>query len=233
MPARRSCRAPRLMLVQVSTFLVISASATPAWAWGRLGHRLIAKMAERHLSPEAKAAVAELLEPGESLADASAWADENRTRVHGSGAWHYANVSIDEPRYADRVAGEGQVVPRIHEFQAILRDRTRPVSERRRALRFLVHLVEDLHQPLHVGENHDKGGNDLQVRFFRRGTNFHHLWDTLILEHRSRDEDRWLDDPVAIDKPIDRAIAMDGMVEDWATESLLAAREAYKDPATG
>ena len=100
-------------------------------------------------------------------------------------------------------------------------------------MRFLVHLVEDLHQPLHVGENDDKGGNDLQVRFFRRGTNFHHLSDALMRMYGSRDEERRLDDLVAMDKPIDRAVAMDGTVEDWATESLMVARQAYRDPAAG
>jgi nuclease S1 len=141
MPARGFTPTLRRALVASLAILMVLQSASPAWAWGRLGHRVIANLAERHLSPEAKAAVAELLEPGESLADASTWADENRTRVHGGGAWHYANVPIDEPRYADRLAGEGQVVPKIHEFQAILRDRTRPVAERRRAFRFLVHLA--------------------------------------------------------------------------------------------
>ena len=85
--------------------------AAPAWAWGRLGHRVVTKLAEHVLSPEAKAAVAELLEPGESLADASTWADKHKN--HGGAAWHYANVPIREPRYDDRLAGEGQVVPRI------------------------------------------------------------------------------------------------------------------------
>jgi hypothetical protein len=137
-----------------------------------------------------------------------------------------------EARHDDRVAGSGQIVRKIHEFQAILRDRSRPAEERRRALRFLVHLVEDLHQPLHIGEDYDRGGNTLQVRFFRSGTSLHHLWDSPILEHMSRDEDRWLAELVAMDDPVDRAVAMAGTVEEWATESLVAARQAYQDPAT-
>jgi hypothetical protein len=65
----------------------------------------------------------------------------------------------------------------------ILADRSRTVPERRQALQFLVHLVEDLYQPLHSRDNRDRGGNAVQVRFFRRGTSLYHLWDTLILEH--------------------------------------------------
>ena len=209
----------------------------PAWGWGALGHRVIAKFGERHLSESARAGIMELLEPGESLADASTWADENRERIPGSGPWHYASIPLDEPGYDARFARprsrEGLIVPKIREFQAVLRDRSLPVEERRRALRFLVHLVEDLHQPLHVGENGDRGGNELQVRFFRRGTSLHHLWDSLLLEHMGRDEGRWVAELLAIDDPVERAVAMEGTIEDWATESLRAARQAYRDPVTG
>jgi len=66
-------------------------------------------------------------------------------------------------------------VDKIHEFQATLKDPARSVEDRRFALRFLIHLVEDLHMPLHVGDNHDKGGNRTQVRFYDRGTNMHRL----------------------------------------------------------
>jgi len=81
MATDRSSRLSRLSwFVFALILLVFLQSATSAWAWGRLGHRVISRLAERHLTPPAKAAIAELLEPGESLADASLWADENRRR---------------------------------------------------------------------------------------------------------------------------------------------------------
>ena len=185
MPARRSATMLRLALTRSLASLLIIQFATPAWAWGRLGHRVIAKLAERHLTPATKAAIAELLEPGESLADCSTWADEHRRELPKTAPWHYVDVPLDEPRYDDRFAGDapakGYIVPKIREFKAILKDRSRPVEERRFALRFLVHLVEDLHMPLHVGENHDKGGNTLQVRWFDRGSNLHRVWDSGII----------------------------------------------------
>ena len=151
--------------------------------------------------------------------------------------WHYVDIPLDEPRYDDRFAGDvpekGYIVPKIRELKAVLKDRSRPVEERRFALRFLVHLVEDLHMPLHVGEDHDKGGNNLQVRWFNRGSNLHRR---LGLGHhrpcRPR-EDGWLADLIAMDTDEARSAAMNGTVEDWATESLMAARQAYQDPATG
>ncbi len=159
--------------------------ATPAWAWGRLGHRVISKLAERHLTDEAKAEIKALLEPGESLADCSTWADEHRRQLPKTAAWHYVDVPLEESRYDDKWAADdpakGYVVPKIRELRLVLKDRSKPIEERRQALRFLVHLVEDLYMPLHVGENHDRGGNQLQVRFCDRGSNLHSVWDTGVI----------------------------------------------------
>jgi hypothetical protein len=189
------------------------------------------------LTTTAKAAIAELLEPGESLADASTWADENRARLPKTAPWHYVDVPLDQPRYDSRFSGDiaskGCIVDKIHEFKATVKDPTRSIDDRRFALRFLVHLVQDLHMPLHVGDNHDKGGNQTQVRFFTRGSNMHRLWDSEMIEWVSHDENRWLNDLAALDTPEACQGAMKGTVEDWATESLLAARDAYAVPETG
>ena len=107
------------------------------------------------------------------------------------------------------------------------------IEDRRFALRFLVHCVEDLRMPMHVGDNGDNGGNRNQVRFYDRGINMHALWDSLIIEHVSKSEEFWLGDLAALDKPENRTQWMKGTVEDWATESLLAARQAYQVPETG
>jgi hypothetical protein len=227
----------RRVLASYLAVLLVPQAATPAWAWGRTGHRVIAKLAERHLTDRAKAEIAELLEPGESLADCSTWADDHRREIPHTAPWHYVDVPLDEPRYHDKWAGveakKGFIVPKIRELRIVLKDRSRPVEERREALRFLVHLVEDLHMPLHVGDNHDRGGNDTQVRWFDRGSNMHRVWDSGIIDHAGRGEDGWLADLIAMDTAEARAAAAKGTVEDWTTESRLAAREAYQDPATG
>jgi hypothetical protein len=87
--------------------------------------------------------------------------------------------------------------------------------------------------PLHVGENHDRGGNSLQVRWFDQGSNLHRVWDSGIIDKADRGEDGWLADLVAMDNDQARADAQKGSVEDWATESLLVSRAAYVDPSTG
>jgi S1/P1 Nuclease len=98
MPARRSMPLLSRALDFALAFLLILRSAAPAWAWGRLGHRVIAKLAERHLTPAARAGIAGLLEPGESLADCSTSADEHRRELPKTAPWHYVDVPLDEPR---------------------------------------------------------------------------------------------------------------------------------------
>ena len=147
------------------------------------------------------------------------------------------DVPLDEPRYDSKFSGDvstkGCVVDKINEFRLVLKDKSKSVEDRRFALRFLIHCVEDMHQPCHVGDNGDKGGNRTQVRFFDRGTNMHRLWDTDMIERTSKDEQYWLKELAALDTPEARDAAMNGTVEDWATESLLAARQAYQVPETG
>jgi hypothetical protein len=95
MPIRTFRRSP---FVVALTVLVILQAAPPAWAWGRLGHRVISRLAEARLTPTAKAAIAELLEPGESLPDASLWANENRGRLPKTSPWHYVDFPIPSLR---------------------------------------------------------------------------------------------------------------------------------------
>jgi nuclease S1 len=96
----------RFAAALTSLVLILNQSAAPAWAWGRTGHRVIAKLAGRHLSDQAKAEIKALLEPGESLADTSTWADEVRGRMRHTAPWHYVDVPLDEPRYDDKFAGD-------------------------------------------------------------------------------------------------------------------------------
>src|SRR5262245_28954187 len=144
-----------LCIIVAFVILVTLRSPSPAVAWGRVGHRVISRLAEQSLTDKAKAGIGALLAERETLADASTWADEHRRELPKTAPWHYVDVPLDEPRYDDRFVGDepakGFIVPKIRELRAVLKDRSRPVEERRQALRFLVHLVEDLHMPLHVG----------------------------------------------------------------------------------
>ena len=135
--------------------------------------------------------IRELLEPGESLADASTWADEHSRDIPGSMSWHFVNVPIWAHHYDPRdCRRQGCVVSKIADFKATLQDRNLPVARRRTALRFLVHLVQDVHQPMHVADRNDRGGNNVQLRYGRYdNTNLHQVWDSGLLSRAFRNED--------------------------------------------
>lgn len=204
-------------------------------AWGRVAHRACSKLAESRLSPQARVLVRELLEPGESLADASTWADENSREIPGSAAWHYVNVPVSHDHYSPRdCRPSGCVVSKIAEFRAVLLDPRASRAKRRTALRFLVHFIEDVHQPLHVADRDDRGGNALQLRFGRYdATNLHQLWDTGLLRERFRNEDELARELKNLaNGPEARGWSGKSVVQ-WADESLALGRQAYLDPGTG
>jgi hypothetical protein len=112
------------------------------------------------------------------------------------------------------------MIDKINEFGLVVKDKSESVEDCRFALRFLIHCIEAIHQPCHVGDNHDRGGNDTQVRFFDRGTNLPSLWDTGTIERFSRSEDEWLKELTVLASPQSQEITSEETVEDWAIESV-------------
>jgi hypothetical protein len=179
----RSKFAGRLLaLVLAATTLL---TPTASFAWGSEGHRLIALLALEHLSPPARAEVNRLLplEEGATLASISTWADEHRSP--STAAWHYVNLPKGDCRYVEsRDCPDGKCVVAAIERQVEKLRTSKSDEERLLALKYIVHLVADVHQPLHAGHSHDKGGNKHQVRAFGHGTNLHALWDSGLIEER-------------------------------------------------
>ena len=217
----------------LAVFLLLSLDR-PALAWGPRGHRASAKLAESRLSPRARAIIRDLLEPGESLADASTWADENNRNIPGSAAWHFVNVPVSALHYDSRdCRPRGCVVSKIGEFRSILADSQAPRSRRRTALRFFIHLVQDLHQPMHVADRNDRGGNNLQLRYGRYdNTNLHQVWDSGLLNQGYRNEAELLRAMDDLAQEPDAGHWLKGQIEDWADESLEVGRRAYRIPGT-
>ena len=164
--------------------------AGPAFGWGAEGHRIVGHLAEARLSPAARAEAARLLR-GESeptLAGIATWADEVRDepRWRHTARWHWVNLPRENPcSYvpARDCRGGDCVVGAIERQLAILADRRKGDAERRIALKFVVHFVGDVHQPFHAGFGADRGGNDTQLQFDRRGWNLHALWDSAMVTH--------------------------------------------------
>ena len=198
-PAAREVGSAARLRARVVACLIVSSlafgSARPALAWGRMAHRAATRLAETRLTPRTRAAIRDLLDEGESMADASTWADENSRAIPGSAGWHFVNVPLNAERYSPRDCHNNCVVSRLEEFRRVLADPRAPRDRKRMALRFVIHLVEDAHQPLHVGDNRDRGGNNVQVQFFRDdSTNLHQVWDSGLLREGYRGERDLVDD---------------------------------------
>ncbi|MDN5925387.1 MAG: S1/P1 nuclease, partial [Xanthomonadales bacterium] len=158
-----------------------------ALAWGPEGHAMIADMGEAHLTPAAAAIVHQLLqlEGDKHLDDISSWADANRKKMRGTGRWHYVDIPLHADAYdaARDCRHDDCVVAKLVSFTRVLGDTTASPAQRLLALKWVVHLVGDIHQPLHAEDNDDKGGNTVQLNYFGKGTNLHAIWDSYIIEH--------------------------------------------------
>ncbi len=241
-------------------FVIVSLPA-PARAWGCEGHQVVALLAEKHLTPRALAMAKKILAEGpidptlsryckeggiDAMADASTWPDDIRALRPEASPWHYVDIPLgttrrDVEKFCD--PKEGCVTRAIADQLALLRSSDADPQKRADALRFLIHFVGDLHQPMHAITNNDQGGNCVPVAFFDAlpqlrnpqtesyAPNLHAVWDTNILGRATQGKTV---DQVAsdLDRSFRKKIArwqkgsMD--IDAWAWEShQLAARNAY------
>jgi hypothetical protein len=169
----------RNLLALILTFLT-----STAHAWGTQGHQVIANVAQAQLTSKAKAEIDKLLnlEPGETLASISTWADERRSPT--TAAWHYVNFPKHTCTYdATRDCPDGNCIVAAIDRQLAVLASDAPADKRLTALKYVVHMVADIHQPLHAGYAEDRGGNTYQLHTFMRGSNLHALWDVGLIKN--------------------------------------------------
>ena len=167
---------------------VLAATISVANAWGTEGHQVIALIAQSQLTPKARAEVDRLLaqEPGETLASVSTWADEHRDQSTAS--WHFINFPRGDCLYSEqRDCPDGNCVVYAIKKEVAILESNAPDEKRLIALKYLVHLVGDVHQPLHAGYLDDKGGNTYQLQAFMRGSNLHAVWDAGLIKNLNED----------------------------------------------
>lgn len=222
---------------RLAVAVVVLVSCVPvALAWGPRGHRIVADLAEAKLTPQARAAVQKLLalRGAHHLDDVANWADDlrdtdpalfRRTRRLHFVNFHSRDCIYDPPR--DCRNGECAVAA-IDKYSAILANHSNSPAERAEALAFVVHFVGDIHQPLHADYRHDAGGNDFQVRWRGRGTNLHHVWDSLMLDSTHLSAAQFTDKLAAQHT----RIATGGTPTQWAEESCRIDRDAGVYPSS-
>lgn len=210
----------------------------PALAWGEYGHRLVGKIAYDEASRTTRQAIRQLLKHRAeldtptckltTLADAAVWPDCVRglgDRFDFAVTWHYQNISVCQDFDIAAKCPDGNcVTTQITAQTAILADRSRTDAERLQALAFVAHFVGDVHQPLHVGDKGDRGGNDVFVDYPPTPgprLKLHRIWDTEMAE-------RSLQASPKVSRSLitqaDRTTWRQGGVPDWARESWAASK---------
>jgi len=231
-----------LRMRKLIPMLLLVVFSLPSFGWSQLGHAVIGDLAAQQLTPAARREVSRLLagETEPTLGGIASWADglrdDDSERARATAAWHFINASDGKCSFTMRTdCKDGHcIIAAVLEQQRILRERSYPPAARRDALKFLVHLIGDLHQPLHASNRPDAGGNEFQISLrtaiapppYARssyrdgvmGTNLHMVWDYYILASAGLSRQEYVTrlNPSGREHPAKGAIAT---ARSWAIES--------------
>ena len=200
----------------------------PAWGWGQKGHDAIAYIAECNLTPETYAKVVKAL-GNHSLVYYANWLDNaSYTPEYGyTRTWHYANVDKGYTYEKKKKNERGDVVTAINDVVSKLRSGTLSPEQENVNLRILIHLVGDIHAPLHAGHLSDLGGNKIMVKYFNRDYKLHSLWDTALVEAAHKWSYTEWQKQLDIVSPEEKSQMSQGVPEDWLEESRDIAADIY------
>lgn len=227
--------APRAVFL-ASLIAVALLRAAPAYSWFDKGHRIVGWIAEAHLTVEARQEIDKILFGGMTLAEASVWPDHEGRAVRDFDPLHYVNIPDHAAAY-DRARDcpeRNCMVEALQWFTAAVADRSAPNAMRRLALRFVAHLVGDMHQPLHAGRSKDRGGVDIQVSYRGQATNLHYFWDRNLVDLEPGGDQEIAQRLMAGLTDEQRRAWQSGGPEEWTNESLRLVRtHAYKVEPSG
>lgn len=164
-------------------FFSINCNANNDLFWGQIGHRVIGEIAQNHLTKKARRNLEKIL-TSEGLAMISTFADEIKSdkKYDIYGTWHYVNYNEGETYESSQKNAKGDLIVGIAKCKEVISSPNSSIEEKVFYLKLLVHLIGDLHQPLHIGRSEDRGGNSIRLKWFRDNTNLHSVWDTKMIE---------------------------------------------------
>ncbi len=220
-------------LAKLVTFFVALTMSSACLAWGMQGHRVTGLIAEKFLTQKTKDRVQEIL-GGMSLADAATWMDRERPTLlqfdSTTPLWHFDDVPVCGKAVLDDYCPDGNCASeKTKLYLKVLADSDSTPEELADAVKFIIHMVGDLHQPLHSSDNKDRGGNLVMVNFNDARVKLHHAWDTELVTkvQGDRSEDDFANDLYAA-YTAKKQPATPGDVEQWVTEShKLAVKYSY------
>jgi hypothetical protein len=211
----------------VVTIALLIASTSSVLAWGPTGHRAMGLVAEKHLSRKAKRAMTRLLQ-GESVAMTSTWMDEIRSdsTYDYASDWHWVTIPDGQTYEQSEKNPKGDVIATIERIVIELKSRKFSGKEEVERLKMLIHLIGDIHQPLHVGRGPDRGGNNVKIMWFRAESNLHRVWDSDMIDDKNLSYSElaeWLGQPS--DQDLEKW--QKSSVREWAAESISYRKQVY------
>jgi hypothetical protein len=214
-------------LVLIFSLMFIS---THCFGWGQTGHRVTGEIAEAHLSVKAKKNISDIL-GHESLALVSTYMDEIKSdpNYRHLDPWHYCTIPTGETYELPGTPQEGDVVNAILQLTNELKSKQFTLGDEAFTLKLLVHLVGDIHQPLHVGNGQDRGGNDIKLEYFWEPSNLHRVWDTGMIDGTRlsyTEYTAWINHPDKTDVELWQSAS----VVEWAHESMTYRPGIYELP---
>lgn len=214
----------------VVLFVLLTCSQS-GFAWGVTGHRVVAEIAQRHLNNKARKALKELI-GDQSLAYWANWADfvKSDSSYRYASRWHYVDLPAHQEKDAFVAAlkalrGEN-LFSQISVLEDKVKDKSLAPDQRQFALKYLIHLIGDAHQPLHVGRDEDQGGNKISVTWFGKPSNLHIVWDELLVDFQQWSYTEYA---TVLDTADKAAVSQlqSGSLEDWLYESHVLSDSIY------
>jgi hypothetical protein len=202
------------------------------FAWGATGHRVTGWIAEQYLNKKAKKELARLLN-GQSLAMVSTWMDEIRSdsTYNYTSDWHWVTVPDGMTYDQTEKNPKGDVIEALERLISELKSGKVNGAKEQEYIKMIIHLIGDIHQPLHVGGGNDRGGNDVKVMWFRVDSNLHRVWDSDMIDDTRLS---YTELAASLDKPTSSQLAFwrNSSVRDWANESIALRPEVYSYRST-
>lgn len=216
-------------LIRCLMAAIFAMAPVAASAWGDTGHNVTAEIARRHLTGPTAAAIDSIFD-GRSIVYWAKWLDfASYTPEYAyTKTWHYRDVDADKTYFTQPEDPDGDAIKALRAQIAILSDSTSSKDDKALALKILVHVAGDIHQPMHMGHATDLGGNTVKVKFRRRETNLHSLWDTALPDaiHKWTFTE-WADELDRL-RPEDELLVISGNLDDWGQQTVAIAAKIYE-----
>lgn len=214
-------------MTKVIVFFILVFFAVDGYSWGPTGHRATGLVAEKYLTKKARKALQRILQ-GQSLAIASTWMDEIRSdsAYDYTSDWHWVTIQ-DGQTYDQSIKNpNGDIVQTLERLITELKSKTLKPTEEVAHIKMLIHLIGDIHQPLHVGGGNDRGGNDVKVSWFRNDSNLHRVWDSDMIDDTKLSYTELAE---SLGRPGTEQVSslQKSSVRDWANESMTFRKQMY------